>query len=68
MYAALVAQTVRNLPAVQETWVQSLGNGDPPQYSCLETSMHRGTWQVIAHGVTMTEQLTLPLSCLYTLK
>ena len=24
----LVAQTVKNLPAVQETWVQSLGWGD----------------------------------------
>ena len=25
MWAALVAQTVKNLPAVQETWVQSQG-------------------------------------------
>jgi len=25
----LGAQTVRNLPAMQETWVQSLGQGDP---------------------------------------
>ena len=25
----LVAQTVKNLPAVQETWVQSLGWEDP---------------------------------------
>ena len=26
--ASLVAQTVRNLPAMQETWVQSLGRKD----------------------------------------
>ena len=26
---ALVAQRVKNLPAVQETWVQSLGQEDP---------------------------------------
>ena len=24
-----MAQTVKNLPAMQETWVQSLGQGDP---------------------------------------
>ena len=27
--ASLVAQTVKNLPAVQKTWVQSLGWEDP---------------------------------------
>ena len=26
---SLVTQTIRNLPAVQETWVQSLGWKDP---------------------------------------
>ena len=25
----MVAQTVKNLPSVQETWVQSLGQEDP---------------------------------------
>ena len=29
MHVILVAQTVNNLPAVQETWVQSLGQEDP---------------------------------------
>ena len=37
---------VKNLPAMQETWVQSLGqedspgegNGNLPQYSCLENA------------------------------
>ena len=42
-WASLVAQRVKNLPAVQETWVWSLGwedspggHGNPLQYSCLE--------------------------------
>ena len=26
------------------------GNGNPLQYSCLENSMDRRTWQVIVHG------------------
>jgi len=29
MEASLVAQTVNNLPAMQEAWVQSLGWEDP---------------------------------------
>ena len=29
IYASLVAQTVKNLPAMKETWVQSLGWEDP---------------------------------------
>ena len=27
------------------------GNCNPLQYSCLENSMDRGTWQVTVHGV-----------------
>ena len=42
--SSLVAQTVKNLPAMQETWLWSLDqedplekwNGNPLQYSCLE--------------------------------
>ena len=30
-WASLVAQTVKNLPGMQETWVQSLGWEDPPE-------------------------------------
>ena len=45
--SSLVAQMVKNLPATQETRVQSLGREDSPvernceplQYSCLEKSM-----------------------------
>ena len=28
------------------------GNGKPPQYSCLENPMDRGTWQATVHGIT----------------
>ena len=27
------------------------GNGNPPQYSCLENSMDRGAWWAIVQGV-----------------
>jgi len=43
-WVSLVAQSVKNPPAMLETWVQSLGwedspgggHGNPLQYSCLE--------------------------------
>ena len=58
--ACLVAQTVKVLPAVQDSWFQSLGlgrspgegNGYPLQYSCLETSVDRGAWRATVCGVT----------------
>ena len=51
--ASLVPQTVKNLPAMQETLVPSLGwedspgegNGNPLQCSCLENPMDRGAWR-----------------------
>ena len=54
---SLVAQTVKSLPAMQETQVLSLGWEDPlekdmaTQYSYLENSMDRGAWWAIVHGV-----------------
>ena len=50
---------VKNLPVIQETWVQYLGQDDPPgegngypiQYSCLENPMDRGTWRVVVHWI-----------------
>ena len=33
------------------------GNGNPLQYSCLEKSMDRGTWQATDHG-GVTKSLT----------
>ena len=54
---------VKNLPAMQETWVRSLGrddnpgkgNGNPLQYSCQENSMDRGAWWATIHGVTKSQ-------------
>ena len=45
-----MAQTIKILPVIMETWVQSLGWEDPLEkvmathstYSCLENSMDRG--------------------------
>ena len=58
-WAFLVGQMVKSLPAIQETCVQYLGwedppregNGDPLQYSCLESSMDRGPWWATFNGV-----------------
>ena len=59
-----------NLPAMWETWAQSLGqgrspgkgDGNPLQYSCLENYMDRGAWRATVNGVAKeldtTEQLT----------
>ena len=30
------------------------GNGNPLQYSCLGSSMDRGPWRAIVHGVAKT--------------
>ena len=56
--ASLVAQMVKNLPAMQEIQVQfrsgrspGEGNGNPLQYSRLENSMDRGAWWATVHGV-----------------
>ena len=58
MPASLVAQLVKNPPAVRETWVQSLvwedllekGKAYPLQSSGLENSM-----DCIVHGVTKSQ-------------
>ena len=31
--------------------IPGVGNGNPPQYSCLENSMDRGAWQATLHGM-----------------
>ena len=36
--ASLVAQTVKNLPATQETWVQSLGQEDSQEKGMITHS------------------------------
>ena len=52
-WASLVAQLVKNPPAMWETWVRYLGWEDPPgegkgypfQYSCLGNPMDGRTWR-----------------------
>ena len=58
---------VKNLLAMQETQVQSLGredpldgeeNGNPFQYSCLGNPMDRGVWQATVHVVAKELDIT----------
>ena len=58
-WASLEAQMVKNLPAMHETWVQSLGwedsleKGMTPHCSILawRIPMDRRAWQTTVHGV-----------------
>ena len=65
-----MAQTAKNLPTMQETWVQSLGlkdrleEGMATYFSILawRIPVDRGAWQATVHGVAeldTIEQLTL---------
>ena len=59
-WASLVAQMVKNLPAMWETWAQSLGWEEPLEEGMATPSsiltwripMDREAWQATAHGVT----------------
>ena len=61
--ASLVAQMVKDLPAMQETQVQSLGwgrcpgegNSNPLQYSCLENPMEKPGRLLTVHRVSKSE-------------
>ena len=54
-----MAQSVKNLPAMQQKQVQSLGWEDPLEeemamhssYSSLGNPMDRGDWRATVHGV-----------------
>ena len=59
-WASLVTQTVKNLPAMRETWVRSLGWEDALEEG-METHssfpawgipMDRGAWWATLHGFT----------------
>ena len=66
--ASLVAQLVKNPPAMWETWVRSLGWEDspgegksyPPQYSGLDNSIDYSPWS--RKELNMTEWLSLSLT------
>ena len=59
-WAFLVAQMVKNLPAMQETWVRSLGWEDPlaedmATYSSIlawRIPLDKGVWWAMVHEVT----------------
>ena len=61
--ASLVAQTVKNPPAMRKTWVRSLGWEDTLQegmashFSILawRTLMDRGAWRATVHGVLKSQ-------------
>ena len=62
-WASLVAQMVKNPPAMQETGFnpasgRSLegGNGNPLQYSGLGNPMDREVWRATVHGVTKSQR------------
>ena len=62
-WASLVAQMVKNLPAMQETWVLSLGwedsleEGMATHASILawRIPMDRGAWWATVHGVKKSQ-------------
>ena len=61
--ASLVAQMVKNLPAVWKTWVRSLSCEDPLEDSMPTSSsilvwripMNRRAWQATVHGVAKSQ-------------
>ena len=62
-WASLVAQRVKNLPAMQETWIRNLGQEDPLEQEMATHSsilawripMDRGAWWAAVHGVTKNQ-------------
>ena len=62
-WASLVAQLVKNLPAMRDTWVPSLGWEDPLEEGMATHSsipawrilMDRGAWWATVPGVTESQ-------------
>ena len=57
-WASLVAQLVKNLPAMQETWVRTLGWEDPLEKGMATGSSvlaDTGTWRATISGITKNQ-------------
>ena len=62
-WASLMAQTIKNPPAMQETWVLSLGWEDPLEEGIATHTnilawripVDRGTWWAEVHGVIKSQ-------------
>ena len=62
-WASLVVQTVRNLPAVREAWVQPLGWEDALEEGMTthlsnpawRIPIDRGAWRTTVHGATKSQ-------------
>ena len=55
-----MAQKVKNLPTMQETWVQSLGQEDSLEKEMvtqLGNPMDRGAWRATVHGAVKESDL-----------
>ena len=58
-----MAQSVKDLPAVRETWVRTLGWEDPLEEGkatqssipAWRISVDRGAWRATVHGVTKSQ-------------
>ena len=70
-----MAQLVKNLPAVQESQVQFLGQEDPGEghgsrlqyYSCLENPVDSGAWRAAVHRVAQNQTRLKRLSISMTI-
>ena len=69
--ASLVAQMIKNLPAMQETWFRYLGQEDPLEGKVATHSsilMEKGAWWATISGVTKHQtQLSIFQTLFYTL-
>ena len=50
------AEYTRDVGSIPESGrPPAIGNGNPPQFSCLENPMGRGAWQAMAHRVAKSQ-------------
>ena len=71
-WAFLVAQTVKNLPALREVWVQSVGWEDPLEegmatYSSIlawRIPRDRGAWWAAVHVVSKSQTQLSDQACI----